>query len=70
MAATKAAQLADALEGWFGLAEAAALAKEPRSTFDQAVRRGEIEYAVTPLGRLFRIEDVRSWSRRKQEQTP
>ena len=46
---------------WLALAEAARLAGVPRSTLDRAVRRGELPFARTQLGRLFAEDDVLAW---------
>lgn len=46
---------------WLTLGQAACLAGVPRSTFDDAVRRGELPYAKTKLGRLFAEDDVLDW---------
>jgi excisionase family DNA binding protein len=54
---------------WLALAEAARLAEVPRSTLDRAVRRGELPYAKTTLGRLFAEEDVLAWRAARDQKT-
>jgi hypothetical protein len=53
------------LDGWLTLAEAALLAERPRSTFDLAVRRGELPFVEVAATRYFHESDIADWKRRQ-----
>jgi hypothetical protein len=58
------------VDDWLRLAQAAELAETPRSTFDEAVRRDEIPFAVVGGFRFFAPSDVIEWAKRRQEGRP
>jgi excisionase family DNA binding protein len=55
------------MQDWLRLAEAAELAQAPRSTFDDAVRRGEIAFAEIGGFRFFHPDDVIAWSEQRRD---
>jgi hypothetical protein len=56
------------VDDWLRLAEAAQLADDtPRSTFDEAVRRGEMPFVVVGGFRFFAPSDVLAWAERRRQ---
>jgi excisionase family DNA binding protein len=54
---------------WVGLAAAGRLAGVDRTTVHRAASRGELPFAETSIGRLFRCDDVHAWVERRNQKT-
>jgi hypothetical protein len=52
--------------GWLPLNDGARHVKCGRTTLHMAASRGEIPFAVTPLGRLFAVEDLEAWAAQRE----